>query len=233
MKFFAVASASSLVALLIAACSGASPTELFAAGDTSKATPSDGASPSTRPGRPGSPGDDEPGDPQTPRVPENPGTAPPDAGPISSDAGPNDASTDASPTDASSDGATRLPLAGNIPCGSRATQCAVSSEACCAKQGPPAEYECKALGNGSNACGGALPVRCNDRSDCPANQVCCGMLDQDDGYTSVQCRLTCLGGNNVTAVRFCDLTALNDECLAIGQQCMPSQRLPGFGVCQP
>jgi hypothetical protein len=232
MKVLATAAASSVVALVIVACSGASPTELFSEANPSNPTSGVGRDASKAPG----PDDPGPGPGPGPGPDPRPGTGPgdagdsgttDDAGPDSSDAG-KDASLDGSP-----DGSVKPPIAGYIPCGSSTNACNAKTQACCIKQGTPPDLECKTLNGGGNACsGGALPARCNDRSDCPLGQVCCGMLDDNEGYLSVQCRLTCIGGNNVTAVRFCELGALTDECFDIGKQCAPSQRLPGFGVCQ-
>jgi hypothetical protein len=229
MKVLATAAASSVVALVIVACSGASPTELFNDVNPSKPTSGGGRDAASREPELDDPGPGPGPGPGSGTDPRDAGDAGPtaDAGPTTGDGG-QDASFDGSP-----DGSVKPPIAGYIPCGGANKVCNAKTEACCIKQGAPPDLECKAFNGGGNACsGGSLSVKCNDRSDCPLGQVCCGLLDDNEGYLSVQCRLTCIGGNNLTAVRFCDPRALTDECLNIGQQCVLSQRLPGFGVCK-
>jgi hypothetical protein len=93
-------------------------------------------------------------------------------------------------------------------------------------------FEC--AGTGIAACAGGLAVRCDDRSDCPGGQVCCGSFDQNFGYKSVQCQTSCNGSPNpnVTTVRFCDPYAPADECAEIGKTCTASQGLSGFSICK-
>ncbi len=94
-------------------------------------------------------------------------------------------------------------------------------------------YECVASAS-LGACQGGTTIRCDDRSDCPTNQVCCGVFDQNWGYRSVQCQTACTTSPipNTTAVRFCDPKAPTDECTAIGKNCEPSGSLAGFHVCK-
>ena len=94
-------------------------------------------------------------------------------------------------------------------------------------------FSCTAT-NGIAECIGGTPIRCDDRSDCPSNQVCCGSFEQNSGYKSVQCQASCNGSPipSVTTVRLCDPTTVLDECLEIGLVCTPSGSLDGFHVCK-
>ena len=93
-------------------------------------------------------------------------------------------------------------------------------------------YECTA--NNAGACQGGAPIRCNDRTDCAAGQVCCGAFDPNEGYRSVQCQTSCNSTPipGTTPVRFCDPDAPVDECTSIGKTCTASGSLPGFSICK-
>ena len=90
------------------------------------------------------------------------------------------------------------------------------------------------MSNGLAACVGGQPIKCDDRSDCPSGQVCCGAFDQNQGYRSVQCATSCTNSPipGTTAVRFCDPDAPVDECASIGKTCTASGSLQGYSVCK-
>ena len=66
---------------------------------------------------------------------------------------------------------------------------------CCARytsggDGPSNRtFECVA--NGAAACVGGQKIACDDRTDCPSGQVCCGAFDNNQGYRAVQCAASC------------------------------------------
>jgi hypothetical protein len=78
-----------------------------------------------------------------------------------------------------------------------------------------------------------VTIKCDDETDCPKGQVCCGTFEQNSGYKQVSCSPTCQSvGSTITAVRFCDQNAAVDECAADGKTCGWSQKLPGYSVCK-
>ena len=80
---------------------------------------------------------------------------------------------------------------------------------------------------------GSLEIRCDDSTDCPAGQVCCGTFSQTAGYSAIECKTSCTGsGGNTQAVRFCDPANPVDECSSIGLRCQASASLPGYHVCK-
>jgi len=119
--------------------------------------------------------------------------------------------------------------------------CAPSSNICCARSaiggggGGNKSYECVAS-NPFNACQGGTAIACDDASDCPNNQICCGIFDQNWGYRSVQCQATCNSSPipNTAPVRFCDPNAPTDQCAGTGKNCLASDSLKGGGffVCK-
>ncbi|MDB4933762.1 MAG: hypothetical protein JWP87_734 [Labilithrix sp.] len=95
-------------------------------------------------------------------------------------------------------------------------------------------FECVSSGNPLQSCQGGQQIKCDDRTDCPTGQVCCGAFDSNQGYRSVQCAPSC---NNspipgLQPVRFCDPNAPVDECAEIMKTCTASGSLPGFHVCK-
>lgn len=88
------------------------------------------------------------------------------------------------------------------------------------------QASCRAKGQ---SCGlGGLNQPCDTHADCPGNQYCCGDFNRLVGYTSISCRNSCNGGNDV---ELCDP---NDPTPCIfGGTCQPSQnpRLQGAYVC--
>jgi hypothetical protein len=93
-------------------------------------------------------------------------------------------------------------------------------------------FEC--VSNGIGSCAGGQSISCDDRSDCPSGQVCCGAFDQNQGYRAVQCATSCNASPipGLTPVRFCDPNAPVDECASIGKTCEPSGSLAGFHICK-
>ncbi len=123
---------------------------------------------------------------------------------------------------------------GSIHCGSSGSgstaACSAATEVCCAYFGNgPIDLACEP--SGPTACMDGITIACDDRSDCPANEVCCGTLEDNSGYSSVECRPTCVSSPGVRAVRFCDPKAVPSECPS-GSVCGQSQSLPGFYVCK-
>ena len=105
---------------------------------------------------------------------------------------------------------------------------------CCARRNDGnLSFECL-NGNPLGQCIGGSAVRCDDRSDCPGTQVCCGSFDQNLGYRGIQCASNCNSSPipGFQAVRFCDANAPTDECASIGKTCTPSGSLDGFSVCK-
>ena len=117
--------------------------------------------------------------------------------------------------------------------GGGSVYCTPSSSFCCARQNNDPAFEC--LNGGTfGQCVGGLTIKCDDRTDCPGSQVCCGTFDQATGYRNVQCQPDCNGSPipGQSTVRFCAANAPTDECAAIGKACLPSGSLPGFHICK-
>ena len=111
-----------------------------------------------------------------------------------------------------------------------APSCTAGSEICCGSwKSGKFGYSCEPTG--LLACAGGTTIACDDSSDCPSGQVCCGTLSSGSRYTSVQCKTTCNNTPGVRAVRFCNPKAAVDECAALGKSCTASQSLPGYHVC--
>ena len=94
---------------------------------------------------------------------------------------------------------------------------------CCATNTNNPTYACTA----ESACTfGDTPVTCDNGSDCPSPDVCCGdkQATTSTKYTHVSCAATC----PYPDVVFCDPTA--SKCVQ-GMTCQPSTILPGFYVC--
>ena len=81
-------------------------------------------------------------------------------------------------------------------------------------------------------CQGGLAIKCNDQTDCPTGNVCCGMFEENSGYKSVSCQAACVNAGTLKGVRLCDPDAPTDECKAIGKTCQWSGSLPGYSVCK-
>ena len=116
--------------------------------------------------------------------------------------------------------------------------CATASNICCAHSGGPGSggktFACVTNANPLQTCQDGQQIRCDDRSDCPSGQVCCGAFDQNQGYRAVVCALTCATSPiaGLSPVRFCDPNAPTDECAEIGKTCTASGSLLGFHVCK-
>ena len=224
MKLRLLLAPSSLL-LAIVACSGASSTELFGPPGSTQlgaepGTSNGDGSSGTVPGSSGSSGD-------LPPSASSSGTS------GSSSSGSTSGGTSSGgPKDAGTDAAS--PKAATIYCGGGpgAKKCTAGAEVCCGSwfgRGSPT-YECEPAG--LIACAVGTSIACDDKTDCPNGQVCCGTLEENSGYTSVECRNKCNNFGGLRAVRFCDPNAANDECAAIGMYCGPSQSLPGYYVCR-
>lgn len=126
------------------------------------------------------------------------------------------------------------PSTETIPCGQangNVLTCNVGTQVCCATFSDTGKttFACKPAG--ANACGTSVKITCNGESDCPTDQICCGLLSQVTGYSSIECRSSCNSGPGVRAVHFCDPAALVDECIGYGGTCIKSQSVPGYHVC--
>jgi hypothetical protein len=209
--------------LAVVACSGASSTELFGpAGSaqlgTDPAPPNDDGS-SGAAGSSGSSGTSSSGGESSS------GTSGSTSGGTSS-GGTKDAGADTSTP----------PGGGSVACPATGpgakTSCTPGTEICCGPTtgwGDP-KFRCEAAS--LLACAAGMKIACDDSTDCPTGQVCCGSLRNNGGYTSVECKKTCENMPGLRAVRFCDPKAAVDECDALGQHCEPSQSLAGYHVCR-
>ncbi len=246
-RTYAVLGASIFV---VAACSGASNQDLFAAEGTSSFTdktepaqggpsqlPSDdgkgsssgssGASGSSSGGSSGASGSSSGGSSGA-------------SGSSSGSSGASGSSSGSSGASGSSSGGSSSggPLTPEIYCGKENGNpriCAGGSS-CCAKRtnGGALQYACvpPTGAGGVGQCTGAL-IRCDSAADCTGGQVCCGSFEQTFGYKSVQCQPQCVTQiPGVTMVQMCDPAAAVDECAAKGLQCEPSGSLIGFFICK-
>lgn len=139
-----------------------------------------------------------------------------------SSGGPKDAGPDAPPP----------ATGGSVYCRATpsATSCTAGSEICCGSWKSDGKFSYSCEPNGFLACAGGTTIACDDSSDCPSGQVCCGTLS-NNRYTSVECKATCNNSIGGRAVRFCNPKAAVDECAALGKTCTASQSLPGYNVC--
>ena len=230
MKLRLLLAPSSLI-LAVVACSGASSTELFdppggsQLGTEPGPTNDDGSSGAIRPGSSGSSGSSGEGTSTSSSSSSSGASGSSSSGSsgssgTSSSGGPKDAGNDPPP-----------PPPSTIRCGG-AKSCTAGAEICCRSwfgQGPPT-YACEPAG--FVACAAGTSIACDDETDCPNGQVCCGTLEQNSGYTSVACKNSCNSLPGLRSVRFCDPKAAVDECVAAGMFCGPSQSLPGYYVCR-
>jgi hypothetical protein len=113
--------------------------------------------------------------------------------------------------------------------------CPTASEMCCARRdNGDVELACVSTKKPDETCGGArVQIRCDDQTDCPTGQVCCGAYQPLTGYRGVACATSCNDGDvpGFLGVRFCDAKAPVDECAAIGLACTPSKGLDGLSIC--
>lgn len=94
-----------------------------------------------------------------------------------------------------------------------------------------ATLECAATLLG--VCKQGIAIKCDDQTDCPTGQLCCGTFDESSGYRSVQCQTQCSTTTPDTiSVRFCDPDAPVDECQSSGHTCQPSDSLSGYSICR-
>jgi len=220
-----------LSSVLVVACSGSAPSDLFDDESGFGALPDAGstvdASTATDAGAPvsadaGLLGADAttPVDSGAPRV---------DSGaPVVDSAAPVDAG--APVVDAGRDAG---PPARTFRCGQAGaggTSCTSVTEDCCADlSGSRASYSCVTEG----ACTSldAVALECATSADCTAGNVCCGYLDSaQSSWNVVVCTASCTSQNGLTAYVFCNPTAPN-TCPS-GRSCRASQVLSGYGYCQ-
>ncbi len=103
---------------------------------------------------------------------------------------------------------------------------------CCASfntLGGEPKYECKPSGN--LACLGQSKMGCDDKTDCPSNNVCCATLEQTTGLGKSECKTQCKGSTGLLAGVLCDPNASPKQCEA-GLSCLPSQAFPGYFICK-
>jgi hypothetical protein len=86
------------------------------------------------------------------------------------------------------------------------------------------------------ACANGLKIECDDPSDCPTGEVCCGTRNDSGfasgGFASVSCQSSCDGTQDHPAVLLCNPKAAVDECAAIQKTCQASDALSGYFVCR-
>ncbi|MBX3217682.1 MAG: hypothetical protein KF850_36960 [Labilithrix sp.] len=211
--------------LALAACSGAESSDLFAPPDSSQL----GTDPS------GSNGDSS-GDPPAPSSSGGGDTGSSGSSGTSGSSGSSGTSSGGSSSGGTKDAgldAPPPPPSGKVYCGitTPGTSCQAGTEVCCGSwSGGKLSFACEATGLLS--CVGGRSIECDDQTDCPAGQICCGSLSNNSGYTSVTCRSSCNDMPGFRAVRFCDPKAAVDECAASGRTCGASQSLPGYSVCR-
>jgi hypothetical protein len=200
-----------LGAVIVVGCSGASSSELFA-------------------------------QPAPPDLPNEPSTSTPESS-SPSGGGSKGSKDDSSKDDSSKDDGSKgdgspdktPPAASTILCGpvgpgGAKKTCQAKTEVCCVGWGPDAEFECEAAG--TLACLARTSIACDDGSDCPSGEVCCGWREDRTGYMKVECRATCKAGPAMRAVQLCAPNTAQDECAPSGKQCVPSDVLPGYHVCR-
>ncbi len=231
MKRILVLAAVASSIAVFAACGGANESELFAApGSSEFGTVPSGGDPSGSNGSTSGGGSSG-----LPGSSSSSSSSSSGGGSTSSSGGSSSGGSSGTTTDAGSPDAG--PLTTGIWCGEDNDGddvfCATGTACCVKKYGGGPSHTCSAGGAFGGCSNGGLPVRCDDQTDCPNGQVCCGTFSEATGYQSVQCATTCNSiGNTIRAVRFCDPKAANDECAAIGKQCDWSQGLPGYGICK-
>jgi hypothetical protein len=142
-----------------------------------------------------------------------------DSGPMDSSGGPMEAGSDDGPIimDAGD------PDSG-IACGSKVFCDPQSQECCITGMGQAETHMCTSQGG---TCAGT-PMTCDKTADCPMNQVCCGQLDQTEtSYLQVSCLSDCSNFSQGQR-QFCDPMA--NDC----QQgsCSTSTILPGYHACK-
>ena len=223
MKLRALLASSSLL-LVMVACSGASSTELFGPADTSQL----GTEPA------GSSGDGSSGAASSGGSSGEPSSSSGSSGTSSSSSSSSSGgSSSGNVDDAGVDAPPPPKDEGTIRCGvgPNATSCTAGTQICCGQWAGRGnlKYSCEPAG--LLACVAGTTIACDDMTDCPSGQVCCGTQD-NSRYTKVECKTKCTSFPGTRAVRFCDPDAAVDECAADGAYCGPSQTLPGYFVCR-
>ena len=202
----------SLLGSLFIACSGAAPSDLVDSAGSSQF------------------GTDPIGNPSS----TNGGSNAASSGSGGSSGGTTDAGSGGGVDAGTSDSGGGAGTGAGIYCGTdtnnQAVYCNVKSEECCGSHqngDPSLTFAC--IPNGGSCQG--TPIHCDDQTDCPSMQVCCGQFQQNAGYVSVECKSTCPSTGNMTGVRLCDPNAAVDECLSINKTCSESGSLTGFYRC--
>ncbi|MFO0664901.1 MAG: hypothetical protein U0174_13175 [Polyangiaceae bacterium] len=196
------------IGLVLAACSGATPSDLF--GGSGSAT-ADGGSTSSSSSSSSSSG----------------GTDASTSSSSSSSSGGNDAAPDSPVTLGDDD---------HVYCGKangNDVYCPTGS-ICCARgnvQGGNLRYDTFECLSNKNQCNGQFDatLECDDKNDCKQNEFCCAQT-MPFGNTSRYVRTECKANNcNGYSARMCQEGGSN-EC-PNGSNCKPSQVLKDFGVC--
>lgn len=201
------------VGLVVAACSGANPTDLFGSsgsGGASSGTTSTSASSSS-------------------------------TSSSSTSSGGTDASTSSSTSSGGKDAAVDAPAPlgdkDHVFCGSANgddVYCQTGS-ICCARgktQGGQLKYDTYECLPNKNQCSGNLDavLECDDKDDCNPGEFCCAQTFPAGGNSTRYVRTQCQQNNcNGYSARMCQV-GKTDECLN-GAECKQSQVLKDFGVC--
>jgi hypothetical protein len=230
LAFLVLASLAASAVPLASACSGSTTQDLFAPQNTiDHTTPGTSGAPASSSGTSGSSGSSGAS-----------GTSGSGTSGSTGDAG--DPGKDAGHADGSSGSHDAGPQTPGILCGTKDgvdVDCPIAAGShCCAasaKEVPPFTFECKTSVNDPQNCPTDLLIECDDRTDCPAGNVCCGSLTGNPSSDFLQCQMgsSCLNIPPLqNASRFCDPRAAIDECVEEGKTCGPSAKLPGYGECQ-
>ena len=219
--------ASSALLVAVIACSGAETTELFDPVTTSNGTNpsgSSGSSSSSSSSGSGASGTSS-GSPTSSGGPGSPGSSSGTSGNTSSGNTTIDAGTNPPPNNGT------IFCGDNPPCPTATDVCCVSLESGIGTDQNPA-YECKKAG--LLPCLGTNKFACDDTTDCPSGQICCGSFDQSGTHGSTECRTAsqCKSQGSSRVGILCDPSAAPDQCSGFGMACEESVTLPGYYVCR-
>lgn len=200
------------VALVVVACGGADPSDLFG-------SPSGGSSSSSSTST------------------SSGGTDASTSSTSSSTSSTSSSSTSSGGKDASPDAPVVLSDKDHVFCGKsngNDVYCP-TGELCCARgktQGGKLQYDTFECVANKNQCGGQLDaaLECDDKSDCNQGEFCCAQTFPAGGGSTRYVKTYCQQNNcQGASARMCQ-TGNTDEC-PNGSQCNPSQVLKDFGVC--
>lgn len=215
-----------LGAVIVVGCSGASSSELFAQPGSSELPNEPEDEPSTSTPESSSPTG---GSKSSKKGSKGGGSKKGSKDDGSKDDGPKDDGSSGGSPDKTPPAASTI-LCGPVGPGGAKKTCQAKTEVCCVGWGPAPEFECEAAGK--LACVTRTSIACDDGSDCPSGEICCGRREEHTGYMKVECRATCKDGPAMRAMQLCDPNAAQDECAPSGKQCVPSDVLPGYHVCR-